>query len=371
MRVLVVDDSIVIRRLVADTLKENGAVVADMLPSGDEALRWIAANPNGCDVVVLDVEMPGISGFECVRELRRRNVSTPVVMFSTVTSTKSEVQTALEAGASACVHKPANVGSVLETKRALAAEMMPVLQRLVKAAPPTPRSASRIGGMGTPRPTITKVPAAPVVRARPNEPRVRPQALVIGSSTGGPDALANFFRTLPATVSVPIIIAQHMPVGFSNLLAERIARVSGREAVLAEEGMFITAQHVYLAPGGTHLSLTRSGASVRCHLSPLPDVGIHPSADVLFHSAADVWGPAVVAVVLTGMGSDGLDGALHIHRAGGVVFAQDEATSVVWGMPRAVAEAGIASVLPLSEIPEAIARTMRATPPPSIQKAAP
>lgn len=359
MRILVVDDSIVIRRLVADTLKENGAVVADMLPTGDDALRWISANPNGCDVIVLDVEMPGISGIECVRELRRRSVTTPVVMFSTVTSTKSEVQAALDAGASACVRKPANVGSVLETKHALASELMPVLSKLVKESPAAPRAASRIGGMGTPRQTITKVPAAPAVTARPNEPRVRPQAVVVGSSTGGPDALANFFRTLPASVTVPIVIAQHMPAGFSGLLAERLARVSGREAVLAEEGMILTAQRVYLAPGGTHLSLTRSGVSVRCHLSSLPDVGIHPSADVLFHSAADVWGPAVIAVVLTGMGSDGLDGALHIHRAGGVVFAQDEATSVVWGMPRAVAESGVASVLPLSEIPEAIARTMR------------
>jgi two-component system chemotaxis response regulator CheB len=161
---------------------------------------------------------------------------------------------------------------------------------------------------------------------------------------------------MPATVTVPFVIAQHMPEGFSKLLAERLGRVSNRPSVVVEDGTLVQPNHLYLAPGGSHLALQRVGASIRCKLSVLPDVGIHPSADVLFHSAAEVWAAAVLGVVLTGMGSDGLDGSMHLHRIGATVLAQDEATSVVWGMPRAVTEAGVAAVLPLSEIAVEIAR---------------
>lgn len=353
MRVLVVDDSIVVRRLVTDVLSESGLEIAAALSSGDAALVWLQDPKNKCDAVVLDVEMPGISGLECVAQLRALGINTPVAMFSTVTGTVKEQNAAKAAGADASVRKPANVGSVLETKRALAEELVPTLERIT-----TTKTAHRPASAQSPlsilrhplRPTTPVAPQGPLASRR----SPRPQVVVIGSSTGGPDALAQVFTGLRHDVGVPIVVAQHMPVSFTKLLAERLARVSKRTVELAEHGMPLQAGRVVVAPGGTHLSLKKEGGLVRCRLSPTPDVGIYPSADILFSSAVEVWHGAVLGVVLTGMGSDGLAGSNAIHRAGGSVLAQDEASCVVWGMPRAVTEAGIASTMPLNSIAEAI-----------------
>lgn len=353
MRVLVVDDSVVVRRLVADVLSESGLEIAAALASGDAALVWIQDTANTCDAVVLDVEMPGISGLECVARLRELGITTPVVMFSTVTDTAKGQAAAKAAGADASVRKPANVGSVLATKRALAEELVPTLERIAtRRAPHKPARASSMldNARQQPRPVNSSSTPTPLGGRR----ALRPQVVVIGSSTGGPDALAKVFSSLHTDIGTPIVIAQHMPESFTKLLAERLTRVSKRQVDLAENGMPLQAGRVVMAPGGAHLSLKKDGGLVRCRLSVTPDVGIYPSADILFSSAVEIWNEAVMGVVLTGMGSDGLAGSHAIHRAGGVVLAQDEASCVVWGMPRAVTEAGIASVLPLANIAEAI-----------------
>jgi two-component system, chemotaxis family, protein-glutamate methylesterase/glutaminase len=351
MRVLVVDDSVVVRRLVTDVLSESGLEIAAALSSGDAALVWLQDPANVCDAVVLDVEMPGISGLECVAQLRALGINIPVAMFSTVTGTAKEQEAARTAGADASVRKPANVGSVLATKRALAEELVPTLERITASRSPrkpvrvpSPAETSRLRQPSTP------TPLPPLEHRR----APRPQIVVIGSSTGGPDALAQVFSSLRADIDVPIVIAQHMPASFTKLLAERLTRVSKRTVELAEHGMPLQAGKVVMAPGGAHLSLKKEGGLVRCRLSATPDVGIYPSADILFSSAAEIWNASVLGVVLTGMGSDGLAGSTAIHRAGGAVLAQDEESCVVWGMPRAVTEAGIASVLQLVDIAEVI-----------------
>jgi two-component system chemotaxis response regulator CheB len=376
MRVLVVDDSVVVRRLVTDVLQESGIEIAAALSTGDAALEWVLAPNNSCDAIVMDVEMPGLTGLQCVAAMRSNGVTTPVAMFSTVTGTDREQAAAREAGANASVKKPANVGSVLDTKRALAEELVPTLERLVKTRPSsiTPRAPRFTTSSGpapaeTPGSTMSGTtsrtrPSAsgaattppPVQTARPGQLKrvVRPQIVVIGSSTGGPDALARVFKDLRADINVPIIVAQHMPESFTKLLAERLSRVANRPVELAENGMPLQANKVLVAPGGSHLSLIREGAITRCRLSKTPDVGIYPSADVLFSSAVAVFGPAVLGVVLTGMGADGLQGGNDIHRAGGSMIAQDAASCVVWGMPRAITEAGIADVVQLDEIASAV-----------------
>ena len=357
MRVLVVDDSVVIRRIVTDVLVANGIEIVAALPSGTAALEWLQTSGNHCDAVILDVEMPGISGLECVTRLRALNITTPVVMFSTITGTAKEQAAAKNAGADACVGKPANVGSVLATRQALAEELIPVLERITSirhprtGLRPTVLPQTRAQAVGTERGlAATRDPRKPS----------KPQAVVIGSSTGGPDALAQVFKTLRPDLGAPIVIAQHMPDTFTKLLADRLTRISGHTVELATQGMPLHAGRVLVAPGGTHLTLKRDGVLVRCHLSTSPDVGIYPSADILFASAAEVWRSAVLGVVLTGMGSDGLVGSNAIYRAGGSIIAQDEASCVVWGMPRAVAEAGIADVLALDEIAGAVNQRVQA-----------
>ncbi|MGA8819786.1 MAG: chemotaxis protein CheB, partial [Xanthobacteraceae bacterium] len=188
-----------------------------------------------------------------------------------------------------------------------------------------------------------------------------PRALLIGSSTGGPQALTALFEKLTAAVDrAPVLITQHMPPTFTTVLAEHLRRVSGRGAHEAEDGEPVLAGGIYLAPGGRHMRVLRDGEIVKIALTDDPPINFcRPSVDPLFSSAAAVWGPAVLAVVLTGMGSDGTQGAADIVAAGGSVIAQDEATSVVWGMPRSVAQAGLCSaVLPLDQIPGKVLRLL-------------
>jgi two-component system chemotaxis response regulator CheB len=188
-----------------------------------------------------------------------------------------------------------------------------------------------------------------------------PRALVIGSSTGGPQALTALFEKLTAAVDrAPVLITQHMPPTFTTVLAEHLRRISGRGAHEAEDGEPVLAGGIYLAPGGCHMRVARDGDVVKIVLGGDAPINFcRPSVDPLFSSAASVWGSSVLAVVLTGMGSDGTQGAADIVAAGGSVIAQDEATSVVWGMPRSVAQAGLCSaVLPLDQIPGKILRVL-------------
>jgi two-component system chemotaxis response regulator CheB len=186
-----------------------------------------------------------------------------------------------------------------------------------------------------------------------------PRALVIGSSTGGPQALSVVIEKLPAAIDrAPVLIAQHMPPTFTTVLAEHLSRIGGRGAHEAEDGEPVLAGGVYVAPGGRHMRVVRANGGVKIAIGDDPPINFcKPAVDALFTSAAEVWGPSCLALVLTGMGADGTRGAGDIAKAGGSIIAQDEASSVVWGMPRAVAQAGLCSaVLPLDQIAPKIVR---------------
>jgi len=343
IRVLVVDDSVVIRRLLTDVLSADPEIeLAGTAPNGRIALAKLPQlNP---DLVTLDIEMPELDGLNTLPELRKLYPKLPVIMFSTLTE-RGALSTldALARGATDYVTKPANVGSVAAAIQSVKDQLIPKIKALCPLEPP-PISRTTLPRSISPR---------PVARSAQ-----RCEAVVIGSSTGGPQALAAVLTKLPANLSVPILIVQHMPPVFTHHLAVRLNQESGLDVREAAGGEILRPGQVFIAPGNFHLEIRRLGLSIQTALQQgQPENSCRPAVDVLFRSAARVFGPACLAVVLTGMGQDGMRGAQHIVQAGGTVIAQDEATSVVWGMPRAITEAGLASqVGPLSSIAQLIVR---------------
>jgi two-component system chemotaxis response regulator CheB len=347
-RVLIVDDSRIFRAALEEALAgQEGIVVAGSVFSGEKALEFIKATPP--DLVTLDVEMPGMGGLEALHAIQRFNATRPddaavgVVMVSAFTRQGADVTVrALQAGAFDFVTKP-NGPSGEANLQALRQQLVPRI-----------RSFMLRRRRGAPAP----IPAAPRPTARAPRP---PRAVVIAASTGGPQALGVLLPDLCAAVDVPIFLVQHFPAEFTRSLADLLARQMGRAVVEARDGEVAAPRTVYVAPGGKHLLLRAGpGREVLTALNELPpENGFRPSADVLFRSAAAALGGEVVAVVLTGMEcgtvADGTAGLRPLKRAGGYVIAQDEATSVVWGMPRSVVEAGLAdAVLPLGQIAAAV-----------------
>jgi two-component system chemotaxis response regulator CheB len=328
--VLVVDDSTVVRRVVSGVLEaEPGIRVVGTAASGADALRQIPRLAP--DILTLDLEMPGMDGLETLRHLRRLHPRLPVVMFSALTERAAATTLeALSLGARDYVTKP--TGGATAAVQVIRAELLPRIKALV------PRGA---------RPPA---PAAPV-HARPA--RTEPHGLLaIGASTGGPDALETILRALPAELPVPAAIVQHMPAVFTRLFAERLDRVSALTVVEARHGLRLEPGLVAVAPGDSHLLVVEEQGTLRVVTNQgSRQNGCRPSVDVLFRSAAAALGARVLACVLTGMGNDGLGGCQRLWAAGAEIVVQDEATSVVWGMPGAVAAAGLADrVLPLPAI---------------------
>ncbi|SEJ55684.1 protein-glutamate methylesterase/protein-glutamine glutaminase [Demequina mangrovi] len=337
IRVLVVDDSVVVRRIVSEALASDPAIeVVGVAQNGSIALTKVAALKP--DLITMDIEMPVMDGIEAVRALRRSGVRTPIVMFSTLTSHgASATLDALAAGASDYATKPTQVANPAEAVAVITSQLIPKVKALCGASPVAASAARpRSGG------ALTRAP----------------RAIVVGSSTGGPEALSKLFGALDAPLPVPVLVVQHMPPMFTTQLAARLDRIGPSTVVEASGNERLVPGTVYIAPGDLHLEVKQLGAAVVTAVSGAPQVNFcRPAVDVLFRSAVRTFGGDLLGVVLTGMGSDGRDGARELVDAGGRMIAQDQATSVVWGMPGAVAAAGLAhEILPLESVAGAVAR---------------
>lgn len=340
IRVLIVDDSAVIRGLLSRALEtDSEIVVAGTAMHGDLALTFLRRNH--IDVVLLDVEMPVMDGLTTLRHIQREFPHVRVVMASSLTQKGAQTTVeALAAGAAGCIAKP-QARSAAESVDELVRELVP----LVKALGCQPNFA---------RPSAPVRNVAPVA---PKPPSIPPQVLVIGSSTGGPNALHEVLSMLPADFPLPILIVQHMPPMFTPMLAKHLAKDSGRPCAEAVHGAPIERGRTYVAPGDYHVTIEKRDRMVMLLNHAPAEHYCRPSVNPLFRTAAEWYGKSVLAVMLTGMGDDGIEGTRLVKERGGYVIAQDEATSVVWGMPGAVVKEHLADeVLPLPAIARAIQR---------------
>jgi two-component system chemotaxis response regulator CheB len=420
IRVLVVDDSVVVRKIVQHALEgETDVEVVGTASDGRQGVEQVERlDP---DIVTLDIEMPVMDGVAALVAIRKRKPRLPVIMFSTLTQRAAAATLdALAKGASDYVTKPSNLQGMDDAVAHVRAELIPRIRALVPrpggAAPVTerlpgltvttsrPPPAGRVddrparpgtagpGGTAAPAARRTSRPADPDRAARANRPangaaaapapRPRPRpaaapapvpaargtrsrvrrraaidAVLIGVSTGGPNALNEVIPALPADLGVPVLIVQHMPPLFTKILAERLDSRAALDVHEAVDGDLVTAGGVWLAPGGHHMVVRRDtlGVHVAINDDP-PENSCRPAVDPLFRTATDAYEGKVLAVILTGMGHDGMHGCEHVAGAGGQILAQDEATSVVWGMPGYVARAGLAeAVLPIGDMAGAIA----------------
>ncbi|MDE1152032.1 MAG: chemotaxis-specific protein-glutamate methyltransferase CheB [Micavibrio sp.] len=352
IRVLVVDDSVVVRRLLTRMLsEEQGFEVVGTAASAESALSKLPLLTP--DVMTLDINMPGMSGLELLPLLRARFPKLRVLVFSggSLSSAASTVD-ALMNGAAMFLMKPETDVSLPDASARFQLELCEKLRLLCHTSTQLQRGSP-------PPPSLHSLASS-----RP--PRIPPsfknrEVLAIGVSTGGPTALAQLIAGLPHNFSLPVVIVQHMPPVFTRLLAERIQHSTGFPTVEAADGMKLQPGTAYLAPGDFHMRLTRAGTEVLIRLDQGPqECSCRPAVDVLFRSVAEVYGGNTIATILTGMGQDGLRGSESLVRQGAHLIAQDEATSVVWGMPGAVTQAGLVhESLPLQEIAGAILRQVR------------
>ncbi|PID54101.1 MAG: chemotaxis response regulator protein-glutamate methylesterase [Micrococcales bacterium] len=359
---MIVDDSVVVRRLVSSALRVQDVEVVGTAPNGRLAVGEAASLQP--DVITMDIEMPQMNGIEAVRALRAAGNRTPVIMFSTLTERgASATLEALAAGATDYMLKPNRVDNVNAAIEQVRNELLPRIRVLAarhRGAPTATRT-----GRPVPAPRPSTAPAPPAAAASSTAPVTAPKGgaagydlLVIGCSTGGPEALAAVLQGLPGDFPLPILAVQHMPPVFTAQFAARLDKQLPFQVYEARDGQPVVPGSVFLAPGGHHLELRRQNMQLTTSLNQSPPVNYcRPAVDVLFHSAAGLARARALGLVLTGMGADGRDGSAAIVAAGGSVIVQDEATSVVWGMPGAVAKAQLAEqILPLAEIPGALIR---------------
>src|SRR5208283_72084 len=352
IRVLVVDDSVVIRRLVTHALEQDSALeVVGAASNGAIALQRIPQfNP---DVLTLDIEMPEMDGLETLRRVRSEYPQLRVIMFSTLTERGAAVTLeALTLGADDYVTKASNEGSLDRSMARLREELVPKIKQFFHVAKPCRAVAQSepvhvLAALRTAR-------ATPVLCGT----TVRHKVVAIGVSTGGPTALGAILPKLPAGFPLPVLVVQHMPPLFTRLLAERLHSSCRLPVAEASQGAPVEASNILIAPGDFHLKVVSNPGGVCVCLDQAPPLNsCRPAVDALFTSVADVYGGAVIAVVLTGMGQDGLRGAEILKAQGASLIAQDEASSVVWGMPGAVVNAGLADrVLPLDQVVPEILR---------------
>ncbi|MGC8464393.1 MAG: protein-glutamate methylesterase/protein-glutamine glutaminase [Acidimicrobiales bacterium] len=394
VKTLVVDDSTTVRRMVSGWIEEGpGLELVGSASNGADAIHQCRIYDP--DVVVLDVEMPGMSGLEALHHIVREDRSRVVIMFSALTREGiGATIEALDSGAADYITKPSSLGGgragLEETRRELLEKAVALGGRRQRARevkrgdgvsyrapsniprkkprpvnPPPTQQRPIVAPVSPAAPTIAKVPPKPLwvsqtapvsVRPAPVAETVAPKvrrgiarsgtvvdAVVVGSSTGGPAALTEIIPKLPHDFPVPLLLVQHMPALFAQMLAERLDAKSQLTVKIAENGESIRRSVVYIAPGGMHLQVARhASGEIQCVLVDLPpENSCKPAANILFRSAVEVWGSRLLGVVLTGMGSDGTAGAESIVRCGGRVIVQDEESSVVWGMPGSIVQAGL------------------------------
>lgn len=337
VRVLIVDDSAYVRKVVAQMLGRSPFVeVVGAARDGEEALEMAAElDP---DVITCDLNMPVMDGVAFVRaQMARRPVA--IVIISIAAGAGEQVLAALDAGAVDFVQKP----TALATERLM--DMTEELIDKVKAAARAPRRA-----------VAARAVSAPVQPAVRRGTSGAFDIVVMGISTGGPQALKLIVPQLPADCPVPVAMVMHMPVGYTEMYAQKLNQMSPLHVVEAGEGQLVEAGMVFLAPAGRHLSFTRQDGAIRTHLDIRPlDTPHRPSVDALFQSAAEIYADRVLGVVMTGMGSDGREGAAWIKARGGCILTESEETCIVYGMPRSVVEAGLSdAVVPLDRIAQAI-----------------
>ncbi|WP_417678349.1 protein-glutamate methylesterase/protein-glutamine glutaminase [Roseibium sp.] len=380
IRVMVVDDAVVIRGLLTRWLDDApGLTVVSSQRNGKLAVDDILkSNP---DVVVLDIEMPEMDGMTALPLMLAKKRDLVVIMASTLTRRNAEISLkALSLGAADYVPKPESTSEVttsvdfrrelIDKVKALGlrarrlrgpAHRMRAETTAGRTAAPIPASRApdtREAFRGAARPAA---PAAATFKLRPYS-SAKPRILAVGSSTGGPQALQVVMKAIGTSIQdVPVVITQHMPPTFTAILAEHVGKAALRPAAEGKDGDVLQPGHIYVAPGGKHMVLEKDAGTVRIRLNDNPPVNFcKPAVDPLFDSVAKIYGSATLALILTGMGHDGADGVRTIAAGGGSIITQDEASSVVWGMPGAAAQTGMCSdILPLSEIGPKISRVLK------------
>jgi len=350
IRVLIVDDAVVVRKMLSDTMNLDPDIeVVGVAANGSICLQKIPqVNP---DIVSLDIEMPEMNGLEALDKIREKWPKLPVIMFSTLTQ-KGAVATldALSKGATDYIAKPSKAKSLDEGIELIKSGLIPKIKAICSE-----RSGLDIpSNLPKPKPQIEDPEDPNKMKGVKRFHRV--DVVTIGVSTGGPNALAELLPALPANFPVPIVLAQHMPPNFTKLLADRLNTKSELTIKECENGDILQPGHVYIAPGDYHMVIEQNRNDVVAHTNQAPqENSCRPAADVLFRSVAKVFGRNALAVVLTGMGQDGMHGCQHIQSRGGQVIVQDEASSVVWGMPGFVVKSKLAdTVLPLNKIADEI-----------------
>lgn len=374
--VMVVDDSLVIRGLISRMIKGTpGLEVVASVADGAQAVKQI--EKMDVDVVILDIEMPVMDGLTALPKLLKARPNVKIIMASTLTGPNAEASMkALSLGAADYIPKPSSSKDVsgVGGSDAFRHELITKVQGLGIAAKRAagrpiedshPVSLSARAGAGSAdEPGKKLLYSGPVKLQAAKTMARRPRILAVGSSTGGPQALMTFFSGLQKNIGIPIIVTQHMPPKFTTMLAQHITTKTGFECFEAEDGMALVPGKIILAPGDFHMEIVGAPGAAKVKLNQsAPENFCRPAVDPMLRSLVPVFGDRVLSVILTGMGSDGLKGGRLIVDAGGEMIAQDEASSVVWGMPGAVATAGICTqVLPLNDLPgyvtERIAKAM-------------
>lgn len=374
IRVMVVDDSAVIRGLITRMLEGDPEIsVVASVGNGQLAVNQLERKPKLIDVIILDIEMPVMDGLTALPLLLKVDPSIKIIMASTLTKRNAEISLrALSAGATEYVPKPSTARDLSGGENDFKRELLDKVKNL-GAVHRAQTGGEPVGVRAAPAPAAAHPTAVPKPGAKPAAPGAkpadsgtlqrwekrhqdqvtlrsagtsRPDVLAVGSSTGGPQALFEFFKALPKTIGIPVVLTQHMPATFTSILAEHITRMTGWPCEEATEGALLEAGKILLAPGDFHMTVVQKGPQRVIALNQdAPENFCRPAVDPMLRSVVKVYGARVLTVILTGMGNDGEKGSHHVINTGGTVVAQDEKTSVVWGMPGAVASAGLCSVL--------------------------